>query len=440
MDLEKIIKKDASKEGEGSTNKMPINLKDKKIIIGGGIIGGLFLIILLGKMFSGGETVQVQQGVGTKEVKAVVEETTKPLAEKLQQQEEINKQLLEMLKKQQEEGQKASEKKEEKKEEPSSPLSALFPSPAPSQPQPLPAPQPAPTPMPSFPMPEEKKEPPKPKLNHKSLAIEKEGKLIIPEVNESNGKSTSSGDSVPPVYVADENGMPVLNKNTTNASSSDGNVKKKKSVYIPAGSMTYGTLLYSFTAPSEGMFPPVVIEIEKSAITANKWKVPIEKCFVLVKAQYDVSSERAILGGNDSIMSCVLRDGKVIEKKVNIAIGEEINGNVQMGLSGTEKWLTGEDFAKIGSLATAQGITAGLQQSLMTQSMTAYGSVMSSIKNRGEYAVLGGINTAFNRFYDFWMKKYDKKVPAIEVVAPRPVFITFVNGVDLEVSDKDLKF
>lgn len=441
MDLEKIIKKDASKEGEGSTNKMPINLKDKKIIIGGGIIGGLFLIILLGKMFSGGETVQVQQGVGTKEVKAVVEETTKPLAEKLQQQEEINKQLLEMLKKQQEEGQKASEKKEEKKEEPSSPLSALFPSPAPSQPQPLPAPQPAPTPMPSFPMPEEKKEPPKPKLNHKSLAIEKEGKLIIPEVNESNGKSTSSsGDGVPPVYVADENGMPVLNKNTTNASSSDGNVKKKKSVYIPAGSMTYGTLLYSFTAPSEGMFPPVVIEIEKSAITANKWKVPIEKCFVLVKAQYDVSSERAILGGNDSIMSCVLRDGKVIEKKVNIAIGEEINGNVQMGLSGTEKWLTGEDFAKIGSLATAQGITAGLQQSLMTQSMTAYGSVMSSIKNRGEYAVLGGINTAFNRFYDFWMKKYDKKVPAIEVVAPRPVFITFVNGVDLEVSDKDLKF
>jgi len=440
MDLEKIIKKDASKEGEGNTNKMPINLKDKKIIIGGGIIGGLFLVVLLGKMFSGGETVQVQQGVGTKEVKAVVEETTKPLAEKLQQQEEINKQLLEMLKKQQSEGQKTEEKKEEKKkEEPSSPLSALFPSPTPSQPQPLPTP--TSTPMPSFPMPEEKKEPPKPKLNHKSLAIEKEGKLIIPEVNEGSGKSTSSsGDGIQPVFVADENGMPVLNKNATTNTSGPDNVKKKKSVYIPAGSMTYGTLLYSFTAPSEGMFPPVVIEIEKSAVTANRWKVPVEKCFVLVKAQYDVSSERALLGGNDSIMSCVLRDGKVIEKKVNIAVGEEINGNVQVGLSGTEKWLTGEGFAKIGTLATAQGITAGLQQSLMTQSMTAYGSVMSSIKNRGEYAVLSGINTAFNRFYDFWMKKYDKKVPAIEVIAPRPVFITFVNGVDLEVSDKDLKF
>jgi hypothetical protein len=161
---------------------------------------------------------------------------------------------------------------------------------------------------------------------------------------------------------------------------------------------------------------------------------------VLVKAQYDISSERAMLGGDGSIMSCVLRNGKVIEKKVNIAIGEEMNGNVQMGLSGTEKWLTGEDFAKIGTLATAQGISAGLQQSLMTQSMTTYGSVISSIKNRGEYAILSGINNAFNRFYDFWMKKYDKKVPAIEVSAPRPVFITFVNGVDLEVSDKDLKF
>jgi len=41
--------------------------------------------------------------------------------------------------------------------------------------------------------------------------------------------------------------------------------------------MTYGTLLYSFTAPSEGMFPPVVIEIEKSAVTANRWKSPYRK-------------------------------------------------------------------------------------------------------------------------------------------------------------------
>jgi len=30
------------------------------------------LIVLLGKMFGGGETVQVQQGVGSKEIKAVV--------------------------------------------------------------------------------------------------------------------------------------------------------------------------------------------------------------------------------------------------------------------------------------------------------------------------------------------------------------------------------
>jgi hypothetical protein len=204
--------------------------------------------------------------------------------------------------------------------------------------------------------------------------------------------------------------------------------------------MTYGTLLYSFIAPTDGMFPPVVIEIEKSAVTANRWKVPIEKCFILTKAQYDISTERALLGGDGSIMSCVLKNGNVIEKRVNVAVGEELSGNVQMGLSGTEKWLTGEDFTKIATLATAQGISAGLQQSLMQQSMTAYGSVLSSIKNRGEYALLGGVNTAFNRFYDFWMKKYDKKVPAIEVLAPKTVFITFVNGVDLEASDKELRF
>jgi outer membrane biosynthesis protein TonB len=446
MDLENIIKKRADTNTEETVKKLPINLKDKKILVGGGIIGGLFLVVLLGKVFSGGETVQIQQGVGTKEVKTIVEESTKPLAEKLQEQEEINKQLLDLLKKQQENGGQKSEKsegkKEEKKESPS-PLESLFPTPAPTQqPQPLPSPQPTsmPAPMPSPSLSETEKEPPKPKLNHKSLGTSKDDKGSNSSTGDSgngaSGKDIAGNDSSPMyLFPPDENNQVASQSNANNP-----NVKKKKSVYIPAGSMSYGTLMYSFTAPAEGMFPPVVIEISKSAVTANHWKVPIEKCFLLVKAQYDLSTERALLGGDGSILSCVLRNGYVVEKRVNVAIGEEVNGNVQMGLSGTEKWLTGEDFAKIGTLSTVQGIAAGLQQSLMTQSMTAYGSTVSSIRNRGEYAVLNGINNSFEKFYEFWMKKYDKKVPAIQVSAPRSVFITFVSGVNLDVSDKDLKF
>lgn len=449
MDLENIIKKKADANADGTAKKPQINLKDKKILIGGGIIGGLFLVVLLGKVFSGGEVVQVQQGVGTKEVKAIVDESTKPLAEELQKQEEINKQLLDTLKKQQENGgqngeQKSGDKKDEKKGEPS-PLGSLFPTPEPaqSQPQPLPTPQPtaAPTSMPPPSMPEPEKEPPKPKLNHKSLNVAKDEELHSTANNGSNNtvnneKDAGSGDNSRPMYLFPPDGNDQSSLSSNNSSS----VKKKKTAYIPAGSMTYGTLMYSFTAPAEGMFPPVVIEISKSAVTANHWKVPIEKCFLLVKAQYDISTEKALLGGDGSIMSCVLRNGSVIEKKVNVAVGEESNGDVQMGLSGTEKWLTGEDFAKIGTLTTVQGIAAGLQQSLTQQSMTAYGSTMTAIKNNGEYAVLNGINNTFARFYDFWMKKYDKKTPAIQVSAPKTVFITFVNGVDLEVSDKDLRF
>jgi outer membrane biosynthesis protein TonB len=454
MDLEKIIKKRADVNTEETAKKLPIDLKDKRILIGGGIIGGLFLVVLLGKMFGGGgEVIQVQQGVGTKEVKAIVDESTKPLAEKLQEQEQINKQLLDMLKKQQENGeQKQEEKKEEKKEgkkEEPSPLGSLFPSPEPTQPQPqpLPTPQPAPTPAPapSSTLPEPEKEPPKPKLNHKSLGTAKDDKDSSSLSSSSTNGSNNNANIEKELGLDDNRPMylfpPDENSQSASTSSSNGsNVKKKKSVYIPAGSVTYGTLLYSFTAPSDGMFPPVVIEISKSAVTANHWKVPIEKCFLLVKAQYDLATERALLGGNDSIMSCVLRNGYVIEKKVNVAIGEEVNGNVQMGLSGVEKWLTGEDFAKLATLTTAQGMAAGLQQSLVQQSMTTYGSTITAIKNNGEYAILNGINNTFAKFYDFWMKKYDKKTPAIYVSAPRVVFITFVNGVDLDVSDKDLKF
>ncbi|MFP3257664.1 MAG: hypothetical protein RXO36_07680, partial [Candidatus Nanopusillus acidilobi] len=45
--------------------------------------------------------------------------------------------------------------------------------------------------------------------------------------------------------------------------------QNKKSVYIPAGSIAAGELMYGFTAPESGVLPPVVIKITKPIWTAN---------------------------------------------------------------------------------------------------------------------------------------------------------------------------
>ena len=220
-------------------------------------------------------------------------------------------------------------------------------------------------------------------------------------------------------------------------------VKKKsgKTVYIPAGSVVEGRLLTGFVAPSSGLFPPVLIVLTGQIWTPNWWYIPLQGCVIVTKAQYNISMGKAVVGGRDAILSCVLKDGKVIQKTVNVAIGESYpykgKAFTEIGLSGKEIWLTAEDLAQIALLTSGEGMANTFQQASVEQSLTPQGNTLTVIKNRALYAVLGGVRESFNRFSSFWLKKYDKKVPAIKV-EPKRVFVLFVNGVNLGVEGDEL--
>jgi len=221
-------------------------------------------------------------------------------------------------------------------------------------------------------------------------------------------------------------------------------VKKKTNeplVYIPAGSVVQGRLMTGFVAPSEGLFPPVLIVLEKSIWTPNWWYIPLEGCVIVTKAQYNISMGKAVVGGRDAILSCVLPDGKVVQKTVNVAIGESysVKGKAftEIGLTGKEVWLTARDLAQIALLTSGEGVANAFQQASVEQSLTPQGNVLTVIKNRALYSVLGGVRESLNRFNQFWLKKYDKKVPAIEV-EPKRIFVLFVTGVNLGVKENEL--
>jgi hypothetical protein len=219
--------------------------------------------------------------------------------------------------------------------------------------------------------------------------------------------------------------------------------EKKKVVYIPAGSIAEAELLYGFVAPEEGKFPPVLLILKRSVWTPNDWYIPLQRCAIVTKAQYDISAGLAILGGKGSILSCVLPNGKVVQKSVNVAVGEEISKNGRylaiMGLRGKEVWLTPKDLAIIGSMKFGEGLSNAFQQGLVEQSMTSAGTTITAIKQRGMYALLGGVKESMNAYSQFWLKKYAKKVPAIEVTPPKRVFVEFIEGVNLDVDEKELE-
>ncbi len=221
-------------------------------------------------------------------------------------------------------------------------------------------------------------------------------------------------------------------------------VKKKNPkhfVYIPAGSVVQGRLMTGFIAPSEGLLPPVLIVLERAVWTPNWWYIPLEGCVIVTKAQYNISMGKAVVGGKDAVLSCVLKNGKVIQKMVNVAVGESysLGGKVftEVGLTGKEVWLTAKDLAQIALLTSGEGMANAFQQASVEQSLTPQGNTLTVIRNRALYSVLGGVRESFNRFNRFWLKKYDKKVPAIEV-GPKQVFVLFVNGVNLGVEEDEL--
>ena len=214
--------------------------------------------------------------------------------------------------------------------------------------------------------------------------------------------------------------------------------RKKPTVYIPAGSIVFGKLMYGFTAPEKGVLPPVIISLEKAVNTSNNFYIPLQKCRITTKAQYNISQSLAVLGGKGSVLSCVLKNGKVLEVKTNVAVGEELkDGLVSIGLTGKEKWLTGKELATLGAITTGVGISEAYQQANTISSMSPQGNLVLSVKNSFGYGLAGGVNEAMNKFAEFWFKKFDKKYPAIQVL-PKPVFVTFIQGVDLGIEEKEL--
>ncbi len=384
--MEKFIKQ-AKDENNNKKKSLPKINNFKSVLIGGGVILALgFAVFFL----RGGTEVQVKTGVSTKEVKNTVTEIVEPI---YSQQKEIKKQT--------EETQKTLQALNENIKELNQTL--------------------------------------------KQLKEEKQTSTYSQEVMP---QEVIQGESVKPkkqeplfhhieVVKLEPEGSKEVSKLVQQVKKKQ---EKKPSVYIPAGSIVEGKLLYGFVAPESGMFPPVVVEFTKPIRTANDFFIPAQKCLITTSAQYDISQGVAILGGVKSTLSCVLRNGKVVEVPVNIAVGEEIKGKtVQIGLSGEEKWLTGKDFATITGMVSLSGMASSYKQGLVQQSLTPQGNAITVIKDRGLYSVAGGVNAGVNKFVEFWMKKYDKKVPAIEVKPKKRVFVVFVNGADLKVSPKELE-
>jgi len=368
-------------EGQEQTPGKRQKLDKTALYVGGGLLAILFLLFL----FRPQEKVVVQGDVAAQK---------KILEEALKSQEQLNQRLIEEIN-------ALSQKIEQLEREKQSEMASPPPSPLPSieiiPPSPPTAPPPPPPPPSIFEG--EMREPYKPKLNRIEREIKQESKNTTPSFVLANAEERKEERSV-----------------------------EKKKVYLPAGSTLRGVIVNSFPAPVDGTFPAVLIELYGHVRLPNNYRISLDRCLVIAKGQGTYVLERAKL--ETYKLSCIMKDGKVIETDIR---GMVISGEDGMeGVAGKFMNVNRDQLLTALGGGTISGFFSALQRGQLLQRDTIFGTT-TTIRDEFLYALYGSLASTWNEFAKWYLEQAKKILPVVVVSAGKPVYITLIDGVSLDV-------
>ncbi|MEO0622234.1 MAG: TrbI/VirB10 family protein [Pseudomonadota bacterium] len=196
-------------------------------------------------------------------------------------------------------------------------------------------------------------------------------------------------------------------------------------VFIPSGSILSGVLLNGLDAPggsSASSNPmPVVVRLKHEAILPNRFSANVRECFALLSSFGDLSSERAQFRGEQ--LSCVLRDGTVIQKPLK-AYGVGEDGKV--GSRGRVVTRQGQLIANAILVGALEGVADAFDDTSFISVGAAGGTDVGS-------AIGGGFSGAFDRIADWYLTQADKLFPVIEIDAGRALDVVLTEGMAFRV-------
>jgi len=405
--LDKLRKK---QQQEQEYEEVPIEEEEvqeerKRSFLGGDAIkwGGIFVgaaaaLFLLSRLFSSGNDVVI---------KSDPELQRRLLEEALKSQAQMNEQILNQLREMNEELKRLKESRDVKTGEKKTDSGSVF------KIEESPPSSPPPPPPPSTPFYTEPLKPPeeyKPKINR---------------VERKEEQSRADGNLLAQSGISDV--PPVANPEKP--------AQEKKTVYLPAGTTLKGRIINSFPAPVGGeRFPAVLIELEGHARLPNNYRLDLSRCLVIAKAEGSYVLERAKL--ETYKLSCILKDGKVIEVSPK---GMVVSGEDGLeGVGGKFLNVNREQLLTYFGGTTLSGFFSALQQGQITRFSTPFGTT-TDIKNEFLYALYGSLAQTWNEFAKFYLEQAKNIVPVVVVQAGIPVYIVLVDGVSLEVSVDEIR-
>ena len=197
--------------------------------------------------------------------------------------------------------------------------------------------------------------------------------------------------------------------------------------YLSSGTFVTATLLSGVDAPTGGQADanplPILLRLVDNGQMPNFFRSYVENCHITGAAVGQLSSERAFI--RLEMMSCVLKDGTIIERSVK---GYVTGEDGKAGLRGNVVTKQGALLAR----SAAAGFLQGFGSSLNTAGTagTVAGVVNQSTTSVLQSGLAQGTGDAFSGLANYYLDRANETHAIIEVSAGRIGEIIFTQGVD----------
>ncbi len=202
---------------------------------------------------------------------------------------------------------------------------------------------------------------------------------------------------------------------------------KTEGVVLPSGSYVKAKVLTGVDVP-EGKTYPVLMVLDFSYVAPNDHKIDLSGCFMIAKAEGDLSTERVQMQATK--MSCVSKKGKMFEREVNGFVADDKDGSFAM------KGQVNSKQGRVAAMAFIAGVVDGVgkavQASQTTQSTNPLGGGSSMMTgDAGKYAVAGGASNAAGMVAQWYLQQAQNLAPTVAIGSGRDVWIVMKDKVSL---------
>lgn len=204
-------------------------------------------------------------------------------------------------------------------------------------------------------------------------------------------------------------------------------MRERSEIALPVGSYVKAKLLTGVEAP-EGNPYPVLLQLDFANILPNKKSLDLRGCFMIAKAQGDLSTERVQMQATK--LSCVSKSGQMFERDINGFVADAADNS--FAVIGTVNTKQDRVAAMAFLSSVVEGVGKAIQMAQTSEQTAADGTTRTTLTgNQGKYIAAGGAGTAAGMVAQWYLKQAQNLLPTINVGSGQDIWVVMNETVAL---------